>query len=76
MTDEDRAEIELIQSEIRDALLNAEARPGGPIGLVDEKRRTEILVAMRIVGWIGPKGGLTVKGAARARNLQFEKWGT
>jgi hypothetical protein len=60
-----------LTEEIRDMLLNAEAHVGGAVGIGSD----EALTSMTITGLIGPRGGLTKKGAKRAFSAQSEEWG-
>lgn len=64
-------EREDLRDDIEDSLLNAEVRIGGRIGLASEEAQRH----MFILGLIGAAGGLTRRGATRARQLQLERWG-
>lgn len=66
MTSEELAEA------VQDSLLNAEPRVGGRPGVAPET----VLVVMEVRGLIGSRGGLTRKGAAEARRIQAERWGS
>lgn len=57
---------------VKDTLLNADAWTGGAIGLMPLAHEREIKAFMKGRGWIGPKEGLTRKGAAEARRIQEE----
>lgn len=71
----DEREREAIRAEVHDVLLNAEARPGGPVGIVAERYEDAVMTAMRAVGWITSDGLLTKRGAGRALAVQDEEWG-
>lgn len=64
------ADAQDLSDEIEDMLLNAQARVGGAVGIGS----TEAMVSLKITGHVGPGGGLTTKGAARARRLQTQRW--
>jgi hypothetical protein len=65
-----------LQTEIHDILLSAEAWVGGRPGIMNHHHEGELCAYMRGRGWLGPKGGLTRKGAAEARKVQREYYGS
>lgn len=61
-----------LENDVTDSLLNAEPWVGGRPGITSPLA----LTLMEFRGLIGSQGGLTRKGAAKAVQLQAERWGT
>lgn len=65
---------EELEEEIKASLEWANPFIGGPLGYIPSEHREEILSEMRSQKLIGPRGGLTRKGAERAKILSTALW--
>lgn len=57
---------------VRDTLLHANAWQGGAIGLMPQAYEGEIRAYLTGLGYLGPGGCLTRKGAEKAKQVQLD----
>jgi hypothetical protein len=55
---------------VKDTLLHADAWQGGSLGLMPSEHEGEIRAYLKGLGYLGPGGCLTRKGAEKARQVQ------
>lgn len=64
-----------LSDEAFDMLLNAQARTGGRIGIGDRATEQDSWRELRELGLLSPRNFLTARGAERAWQIQWDRWG-